>query len=132
MAGQAKAPVFIEALRRLEREHEIDGLASLYAQDAEVQNPTDRTPRRGIDGAREFWRQYRGTFKEIESEFRNVVESGQVAMLEWTSRGRFAGGDQFEYSGVSVIEYDGDQIRRFCAYFDPATLGAQVGQPGAA
>ena len=96
-----------------------------------MQNPTDRTPHRGVDGVREFWRQYRGTFKEIESEFRNVVESDRVAMLEWTSRGRFAGGDEFEYSGVSVIEYDGDKIRRFCAYFEPATLGAQVGPPEA-
>jgi ketosteroid isomerase-like protein len=131
VAGQSKATAFINALRRLERERDVDGLALLHAQDAEVQNPTDRTPHRGVNGARDFWQHYRGTFKEIESEFRNVVESDRVAMLEWTSRGRFAGGDEFEYSGVSVIEYDAEKIRRFCAYFDPATLGARVGHPGA-
>jgi hypothetical protein len=30
---------------------------------------------------------------------------------------------------VSVLEFDGDQIARFRAYFDPAELGRQIEQP---
>ena len=126
MTEQSRATRFIEALRRLERERNVDDMASLYGQDAKVKNPTHRTPHHGADGAREFWRHYMDTFEEIESTFRNVVESNDVAILEWTSRGRAVGGETFEYAGVSVVEYDGDRIRRFRAYFDPADLGAQV------
>jgi len=126
MSQESRAERFIEALRRLERERDVDDIASLYADDAELDNPTHQTPRHGAGGAREFWRHYRDTFDEIESTFRSVVESGDVAALEWTSRGRAVGGEPFEYAGVSVLEFEGDRIRRFRAYFDPADLGAQV------
>ena len=130
MTQHSRAQRFVEALRRLEGERNVDEIASLFGGDAEVENPTHRTPVRGRHGAREFWQHYIETFEEVESSFRNVAESGDVAMLEWTTRGRAVGGERFEYSGVSVVEYDGDVIRRFRAYFDPAELGAQVRPSG--
>jgi len=122
--GNTKAQRFIDALYRLENDGDLDAIAALYGDDAEVSNPTDTTPHRGRDGAREFWSKYRASFERVHSEFRNVVESGDAALLEWRSDGRTAAGEDFSYDGVSVIEFDGDSIRRFRAYFDPHALSA--------
>lgn len=58
----------------------------------------------------------------MHSEFRNVVETDRTALLEWQSRVRTAAGHDLTYDGVSVLEFDGDRIRRFRAYFDPTKL----------
>lgn len=84
------------------------------------------TPLHGVAGARDFWQHYRDTFESIESRFMNVVEAGNVAMLEWRSSGRATTGDDFSYGGVSVLEFDGEKVKRFRAYFDPAALGVQI------
>ena len=31
-----------------------------------------------------------------------------------------------KYDGVSIIETDGEEIKRFCAYFDAGALGRQL------
>ncbi|MEJ7810190.1 MAG: nuclear transport factor 2 family protein [Gemmatimonadaceae bacterium] len=113
---------FIDALHALERDRNSDAMVRLFADDAELSNATHTEPQRGAEAARHFWHGYRESFDEIASEFRNVVESEGAALLEWTSRGRLAGGGEVEYSGVSVLELDGERIRRFRAYFDPADL----------
>ena len=51
-------------------------------------------------------------------------------MLEWTSRGRLAHGTEFAYDGVSVVEYEDGEVRRFRAYFDPTALGHHVAPAG--
>ena len=35
-------------------------------------------------------------------------------------------GEPVDYGGVSVIEYDGDHITRFMAYYDPGRVGRQA------
>ena len=122
--GTAKAQRFVEALYRLENQGDVDSIASLFGDAAEVSNPTDDEPHRGREGARAFWSKYRQSFDRIHSEFRNIVESDDAALLEWRSEGRTAAGDDFAYDGVSVLEFEGGTIRRFRAYFDPRALGA--------
>lgn len=127
----SRAQRFIDALHRLEEQQDLDGMVSLFADGAEVSNPTDDSPHQGREGARHFWDTYRRSFREIHSEFRNVTESGDVAMLEWVSRGRAADGSPIEYDGVSVVEYEDGRVRRFRAYFDAATLQTQMPRAGA-
>src|SRR5690606_10190692 len=71
MAGQRSA-AFIDALRALEAEGNVEAIASLFTDDAELSTPTDTAPHRGTSGARTFWENYRRTFAEIDSEFRHV------------------------------------------------------------
>ena len=119
-----KAERFIEALRRLEEGGDLEAMVPLYADGARLSNPTDERPHEGPDGARRFWGAYRAAFADVHSEFRNVVETDDVAILEWRSRGRTADGGDFEYDGVSVVEFADGRIRRFRAYFDPNELRA--------
>jgi ketosteroid isomerase-like protein len=120
--GDSRAGTFIDALRRLEDDGELERMVALYSEDAEVSNTIDGRPHRGQEGARVFWSAYRASFDRIHSEFRNVVESDEAALLEWRSDGRTAAGEDVSYDGVSVVEFDGARITRFRAYFDPHAL----------
>ncbi len=42
---------------------------------------------RGHDGLREFWTEYRKTFGEMKSTFRNVFATEERVALEWTTEG---------------------------------------------
>lgn len=117
---------FVDALHALEEDRDLDRIASLFTDDAELISPTHASPHRGPDAARAFWDAYRRTFAEIRSEFRNIVESDGTAMLEWQSRGRTSTGGALDYAGVSVLEFDGDRIRSFRSYFDSHELGEDM------
>jgi ketosteroid isomerase-like protein len=124
--AERHAQQFIEALHQLENQGDLEKMISMFSDQAELQNPTDDRPHRGRKGAESFWEAYRHSFEEIHSDFRTVSESDGSVMLEWTSRGRLPDGSPIEYDGVSVVEYEDEQIRRFRAYFDPSHLGEQV------
>ena len=117
---------FIAALGRLEAERDADALVALYADDAETGNVNAPHGFSGPDGARKFWTEYRGTFGEMKSEFRNRIDAGDRIALEWTTTGTSVEGEPVEYSGVSIIEVQGDKVARFLAYFDPSALGRQL------
>ncbi|AUX27221.1 epoxide hydrolase [Sorangium cellulosum] len=122
----SKASDFIDALRRIETDGNVEPMAALFGPDAELSNPAITRPLHGQDGARNFWRSYRHTFGEVRSEFRCVVESECASFLEWTSRGTLSHGAAFSYDGVSVIEHPAGAITRFKSYFDPKALGLQL------
>lgn len=117
-----KANGFIEALRRLEEEGDIEGLVSLFAEDAELSNPQLLAEERGREGARRFWHMYKDSFADVRSSFHNVVEADDSVVLEWSSRGHTAHGGEFAYDGVSILHFKGGAIDRFKAYFDPGKL----------
>jgi hypothetical protein len=117
---------FKQALRKVEEDREIDAMISLLSEDCEVGNVAIPETFKGHDGAREFWTSYRKTFNDMKSEFRNVIadEEGHAA-LEWRTEGTFAG-DSISYEGVSILEIEGEKVRRFMAYFDSSVLNRQV------
>ncbi|HEY8562970.1 MAG TPA: nuclear transport factor 2 family protein [Pyrinomonadaceae bacterium] len=116
---------FIEALHALEENRDLDGIAALFADDAEcnnvvtIDNSHDLKPR-------EFWQKYRDNFGEVRSEFKNKIYGENSSALEWTTTGTGADGGDVRYEGVSVLETDGDRITRFFAYFNPSKLGKQM------
>jgi ketosteroid isomerase-like protein len=118
---------FIEALRRLESERELEPIVSLFADDCELGNIVTSEVFHGREGAREFWTSYRDTFGGMESKFRNRIVTEGRAALEWVTEATGPDGRPVAYEGVSILEFGGDRISRFKAYFDPARLGRQVG-----
>jgi ketosteroid isomerase-like protein len=118
---------FIEALGRLEAERDLEGMVKLFAADAEVGNVVSPEKFGGREGAREFWgAKYRDTFGEVRSTFRNVFADGGRAALEWATEGTANDGTPVKYDGVSILEIEGGEIKRFCAYFDAGSLGRQL------
>lgn len=120
------AKKFIDALHKLEESRDAGEIASLYADNAEVVNVVTPHTFTGQDGAREFWTKYRETFGEMRSEFRNEIVTDNRAALEWTTTGNANGGNEIEYSGVTILEIEGDKITRSCAYFNSQDLGKQI------
>jgi limonene-1,2-epoxide hydrolase len=120
------AEKFIEALRGLEENRDLDAMVALYAEGSEVGNVNAPEKFTGVEGAREFWSKYRDTFGEVRSTFRNRIIADDRAALEWTTEGTTANGAHFNYEGVSILEIEGDRITRFRAYFDPEALGRQI------
>jgi hypothetical protein len=116
---------FVEALRKLEQERDVEALVETHTDDCEVGNVAVPETSEGHEGLREFWTEYCKTFGEMESTFRNVFATEEGAALGWTTRGTSNGGD-VSYDGVSILELDGDKISRFMAYFDTGSLTRQV------
>jgi len=112
---------FIDALRLLEQDGDVEALVALYAPDGVAGNVLRVDGYQGADGAREFWSAYRHQFATVSSTFDNVVQGDDVAALEWSSTGT-VNGRPVAYRGVTVLETDGGALRRTCAYFDPTAL----------
>jgi len=120
------AKTFIEALRALEQSGDVEPLAGLYAEKAQVGNLIAPDKFTGPDGARTFWTEYRGTFTQVESEFRNVIAAQGRVALEWTTQGTGINGQSLSYTGVTILESENEKLMRSCAYFDPSRLGRQI------
>ena len=116
---------FVEALRKLEEDRDVEALVKIHTEDCEVGNVSVPGSFKGQDGLREFWTEYRKTFGEIKSTFRNVFATEEGAALEWTTEGT-SDGDNVSYAGVSILEIEGDKVRRFMAYFDTRDFTPQV------
>ena len=78
---------FVEALRELEENRDVEALVEIHTEDCEVGNVSVRGTFRDHDGLREFWTEYRNTFGETKSTFRYVFASEEGAALEWTTEG---------------------------------------------
>ncbi len=117
---------FIEALNDIEKNKNYDKMLALYTDSSETGNVGLTESLKGLDGAKEFWQSYRDSFNDVNSTFSNKIESGGVIALEWTTEFNREDGEDSSYRGVSLIETDGDKIKRFFAYFNPHELGEQV------
>jgi hypothetical protein len=124
--SQKLTETFINALHKLEETNDPNEIAALYAENAEIVNVVSPKKFTGTDGAREFWTSYRETFGEMHSEFRNQIVAENRAALEWTTRGASKDEHEITYSGVTILEFDGDKISRSCAYFNAHDLGRQI------
>lgn len=117
---------FTEALQHLEQSGDLERMVGLFAEDARISNAASSKTFEGEVGAREFWRMYLSNFREIRSDFKRVIATGEGASLEWTSRGVRADGEPFEYSGVTLLDFSDGEVTRFHSYFDPASIGTQL------
>ena len=116
---------FVEALWKLEDDRDVEALVEIHTEDCEVGNVSVSETFRGYEGLREFWTEYRKTFGEMKSTFRNVFATEEGAALEWTTEGT-SDGETVSYDGVSLLEIEGGKVRRFMAYFDTRDLTPQV------
>jgi ketosteroid isomerase-like protein len=59
-------------------------------------------------------------YDRVRSEFTRVIESNEVAVLEWTSNGSLPDGQPIQYDGVSILELSDGHVKRFRTF----TIGA--------
>lgn len=119
---------FMAALAEVESAGNIEPMVALYAGNSETGNIATTEIYGGTEGARRFWTNYRDTFGEVGSTFRNKISTENGAALEWTTKGTVKNGQPIQYDGVSILETEGGVITRFYAYFDPKHLGHQIAE----
>ena len=123
MAGQAQT--FADALQGIEASGDPEALVALFAEDASVGNLAH--VEHGTDGARRFWARYLDQFDAVRSTFSRLVDADGQSFLVWTSEGTLKGGGPIAYSGVSVVDWDGDRVRHFETYYDSAAFVTREG-----
>lgn len=111
---------FVAALRHFEQQNDIEDLAALFADDAELLRLDGHGTHTDVRG---FWQEYRAQFGEVRTAFRNAVESGATeAGLEWHSNGTLADGTPVDYSGATFLTLDGDRITALRTYYDTSAF----------
>lgn len=106
------AEKFVEALHALEKNRDVEKIASLFNDGAEVNNVVTIELEHEMD-ARQFWQKYRDNFGEVHSEFKNKIYGDRNAALEWTTTGTGADGGEIEYEGVSIWKSRATASRAF-------------------
>lgn len=112
---------FIGALHRLHADADVEPMAALFADDAQLSKLGQQHEERGQDGARRFWQTYRDVFGDIEATFTYTVRDRDSVALEWTSTGTLRDGGPISYEGISVLE-GGETITAFRTYYDSAAF----------
>ena len=126
LVSREVADRFVEALRKLEEDRDVEALVEIHTEDCDVGNVAVPKTFSGHKGLREFWMSYRDTFGEMRSEFRNVfADDAGHAALEWNTSGT-ANGKDVSYDGASLLEIEDGKVSRFRAYFDPRSVSSQV------
>jgi ketosteroid isomerase-like protein len=113
---------FATMLQELEQRRDAAHLLPLFAEDVELQRMPSQRVFRGRTEAREFWREYLETFPEVSTQFHAVSGGDDRAALEWQSSCRLPGGQPIQYTGCTVIEFEGDLVSKLRTYYDSAAV----------
>lgn len=112
----------MRALQQAEQTGDVEPLVQMFTDEAELRNLATAQPLKGVDGARQFWRDYLSAFQRIHSHFTDVLEHEGRAALEWISEGVLCNGEPITYRGISILEAGHGRVRRFRAYYDSAAF----------
>jgi limonene-1,2-epoxide hydrolase len=113
---------FLDALDALERDRSVRAMEALFSDAARLSR-LGRPAERGRAGVRSFWGEYLDQFADqVESQFSRIIETNAVVTLEWTTKGELGPTRAICYSGVSLFEYDQDEIVDFRTYYDSAAF----------
>ncbi|MBD0337071.1 MAG: nuclear transport factor 2 family protein [Cyanobacteria bacterium Co-bin13] len=122
VAPRELASHFMQTLQKAEETGDVESLAALFSDDAELINLAMLEPLKGKEGAYRFWDKYLTVFDRIHSEFTNVIENSDVSVLEWVSKGTLSSSEEITYRGVSILEFKDGQVQRFRTYYDSAAF----------
>lgn len=120
-SASERATVFMKALKTLETEQNPAPLVALFADDATLERMTHKVYEGKAD-AEAFWQEYLAPFAVITTEFYNVTEDDDGAVLEWVSKGSLEGGKAICYRGVSSLSFEGERVKSFRTYYDSAAF----------
>lgn len=123
---------FIEALAALEDKGDLEPILATFTDFCEIGTPASPEKLQGKDRAREFWRGYRKSFRNIHSTFRNIVIGTNSIALEWTADAINAAGKEIRYDGVTILDTAGARITHYRTYFDPRVVQDDLTQFAAA
>jgi hypothetical protein len=115
------AQAFMKALQDMEKDRNANRLAEQFSHSCKLWRQSYSHSYEGHERTLDFWNEYLNQFQSIETNFTNVLERDDLAVLEWESRGALQGGRPIHYRGVSILEFDEEnKVKTFKTYFDSA------------
>lgn len=125
----------VEQWARFWSEHDVDGLLSLFAEDAVYEDTALRHRTEGAAAIRDFVAGTFVTFPDFRMEIKNSLCNAQFGAGEWTMSGTFAGesfgdkptGKRFRVSGCCFMVLHDGKIMSHCDYWDEKAFNEQVG-----
>jgi ketosteroid isomerase-like protein len=118
---------FAAKLQDLERTRDPGALIAMFSDDVELQRAAQTRQYRGLDGAREFWKEYLHMFRDVTTTFDAITQVDGRAALEWHSTCKLDNGTEVSYQGCTVIETDGKRVNKLRTYYDSAAvMGARA------
>ena len=123
MSDAARAQKFGDSLLEAERSGDPSALLPRFAEGATLARPELDHSHGPTTDAHVFWTAYLAQFSSLHTEFSRVAEAGEIAVLEWTTKGTLATGRPIEYAGVSLLTFgEDDLVVAFATYYDTAAF----------
>lgn len=91
---------------------------------------------RGKPAVRAFFEELFAAFPDFELEIQRVIATDTSAVVQWMSRGTFAGkpflgvvatGARVELRGVDCMQFEGDLVKHNTVYYDGAAFARAIG-----
>ena len=104
-------------------ESDIDGMVSVFAEDAVSQEPYGTPPLEGAAAIRQFFEGMSGAFQTISFTRGRLHVAGNRAAVAWSASGTMADGTAISFNGIDVVEFNDDgKIQRLWGYFEPLQM----------
>jgi steroid delta-isomerase-like uncharacterized protein len=115
--------------------HDPERVVSLFADDCVFEDVTFGVVLRGKKDLRAFAQGVFAGIPDFKIEITSRFMAGNAGGIEWTMSGTHKGdfpgmpatGKRFTCRGVTILEFQGDKIRRDSDYWDAAGVMRQVG-----
>lgn len=114
---------FKNALAAVESRAELDGMVSLFHDDATLSRSDNPDVLRGTEGARQFWTNYRSAFVTVHTELGEPTYVPGIVTVPWTTNGKSLDGAEVTQRGIAVLEYRDEKIARL--HYLTAVLGTR-------
>ncbi len=115
----------VQALIRANEARDIDAVVSLMTDDVEYEN-VGMGVCHGHDEVRGLLGPFYEGAERVAWEVLAQLETGDTVMNERVDRFFMAGGKQVEIRVAGYFQVQGDQVRAWRDYFDPAALLSQL------
>jgi steroid delta-isomerase-like uncharacterized protein len=121
-------PPVVQAWIEAANAAEGEALAALYTPEGVFEDVPSGTIARGPEQIAAFYNDLASQQRDLHSTLRAVHLTDDGAVVEYTTTSTdIATGRPLTIHGITVIEVEGDRIRRTADYYDVAGLLAQLG-----
>ena len=116
----------IERLRESQNAHDAAGMAALFAEDYDSQQPVH--PARAFGGRAQVLQNWTAVFSGVPdfvSELVSFTVAGDTEWAEWYWHGQHVDGSHFAMRGVTIMVISNDQISAARLYMEPVEAGSE-------
>jgi ketosteroid isomerase-like protein len=116
----------VERLRDSQNAHDAEGMAALFADDYDSQQPVH--PSRAFGGRAQVLQNWTSVFQGVPdfvSDLVSFTAAGDTEWAEWSWHGHHVDGSHFAMRGVTIMVISNDQISGARLYMEPVEAASE-------